>query len=179
MFPSIIEISTFCHLSHEFVRGDVDSFVEHLKEKQIQDNTLIIPYPYHSSDGEWFIQHCNDEKEKHGKPMNWQIRNEDQKLIGMLSLHGKYGIGSHRDEIGYWLAKPYWNRGIMTTALRRFSDFAFGRYGIVRLEAPVFDFNLASQRVAEKAGYIYEGTLKKAYFKDGKIFDGKLYALVR
>lgn len=160
--------------------GESDAywFVEHLAEKEISDNTLMIPYPYKREDALWFLN-FSKAKQGQGPRLDWAIRNEEEQLIGMISFHGDHKRGTHRDEVGYWLAKPYWGKGIMTKTLKKFCEMGFNEYGYVRLEAPIFAFNKASQRVAEKCGFQLEGLLKKAYLKNAKYYDGVLYALVK
>ena len=84
-----------------------------------------------------------------------------------------------RCEIGYWLAEPFWSRGIMTLAARAMTDYALAEFNLVRMYATVFDWNPASTRVLEKAGYSLEGRLRKSAVKDGKLVDQLLYAIVR
>jgi RimJ/RimL family protein N-acetyltransferase len=67
----------------------------------------------------------------------------------------------------------------MTEAVKVVTDFGWEKFGLERITAPVFDFNEASARVLEKVGYILEGLLRKHYQKDGKIFDSKLYAIIK
>lgn len=55
----------------------------------------------------------------------------------------------------------------------------FDTSDIVRIYAEVFAFNAASCRVLEKAGFSYEGTLKSAAVKNGRVIDIKLYALLK
>jgi [ribosomal protein S5]-alanine N-acetyltransferase len=86
---------------------------------------------------------------------------------------------SHRAEIGYWIAKPYWNRGIMTAVVRRACQCAFEEFGLIKIIAHVFDANPASARVLEKCGFEQEGYLKKHYLKDGQYLDVRLYARLR
>ena len=59
------------------------------------------------------------------------------------------------------------------------TDYAFSNYDVCRLYAHVFDWNGASARVLEKAGYAFEGRLLAHYFRDGEFIDGLLYAKVR
>jgi RimJ/RimL family protein N-acetyltransferase len=82
-------------------------------------------------------------------------------------------------EIGYWLGEAFWGRGIATRAVLAFTAEAFSRFALERLWAGVFEWNLASARVLEKAGYTREGTLRRAVFKDGRIGDQLLYARLR
>jgi RimJ/RimL family protein N-acetyltransferase len=67
----------------------------------------------------------------------------------------------------------------MTTAVRATSEYIFGRFGIERLEAPVFERNPASMRVLEKCGFTHEGVLRRSVLKDGQLIDSVLYARVR
>ena len=86
---------------------------------------------------------------------------------------------SHRAEIGYWLAKPYWNRGIMTAVVKKVCQYGFKEFGLVKITAHVFATNPASGRVLEKCGFEQEGFLKKHYLKDGRYLDAGLYGLVK
>ena len=79
----------------------------------------------------------------------------------------------------YWLAKPFWGRGIMTEAATKVSAVAFAELGLIRLTAHVFDFNVGSARVLEKSGFQLKGRLRRHYRKDGKTFDGLLYAKLK
>lgn len=163
------------HLS-EIRPGDKAAFVKHLNDKDIYRNTLRIPYPYTDDDAEKFISIVTEATAKHGHPVHFAIRDQDDQLIGGCGFDGlTYG---HRAEIGYWLAKPYWGRGIMTEVVRSACEFALAEWKLVRITAHVFDFNQASARVLEKSGFEFEGLLRKHHRKDGKFIDSKLYALV-
>jgi RimJ/RimL family protein N-acetyltransferase len=86
---------------------------------------------------------------------------------------------SHRTNIGYWLAKPYWNRGIMTAAVTRFVAYAFAELDVVRLTAEVFAGNTASIRVLQKAGFTREGRLRRHRKKNGDLVDVLYFGLLR
>lgn len=156
-------------------RSDKAAYIEHLQEKEIYDQTLNIPFPYTEQDAdEWLgfvarqAEHCT----------NWAIRRKDGFLVGGIGFHGQASIAPHRGELGYWLAKPFWNQGIMTEAVKLITRHGFAELGLKRITAHVFVSNKGSARVLEKAGYHLEGRLKQHYYKDGKIFDGFLYARV-
>lgn len=152
-------------------------YIELLKDKEISEHTLHIPFPYTEKDADGWIARVEARTKEQGHPTNWAIRDAEGLLIGGMGLVD-FEAGSHRVEFGYWLGKEYWNRGIMTEAVCAFSDFLHERFGFIRITAEVFSFNGRSARVLEKAGFMLEGTLKKRHSKDGKIFDGKLYARV-
>ena len=50
---------------------------------------------------------------------------------------------------------------------------------LIRIEAPIFSSNKGSEKVLEKNGFQFEGNLIKAYFKEGKYIDAKMYALIK
>jgi RimJ/RimL family protein N-acetyltransferase len=97
------------------------------------------------------------------------------------------GIGIHRlddvhrrtAEIGYWLAEPFWGRGIMTEAVRALVPVAFDRYDIARLQAGIFSNNPASMRVLEKCGFIREAVHRDAVTKNGVTMDEEMYVRFR
>ena len=92
---------------------------------------------------------------------------------------GVAGVNRRSAEIGYWLGEPFWGQGIATKAVGALTDYAYAHLDLIRLYATVFEWNPASARVLEKAGYAHEGRLRKSVTKDGKIIDQLLYAIVR
>ena len=60
-------------------------------------------------------------------------------------------------EVGYWIAKPYWNQGICTEAMRAIVDYCFNVKGFTVLWGDYFPDNPASGRVMEKCGFIDTG----------------------
>ena len=60
-------------------------------------------------------------------------------------------------EVGYWIARPYWNQGICTEALQLVIDHCFGEKGFQQLWGTFFSSNPASGRVMEKCGFIDTG----------------------
>jgi RimJ/RimL family protein N-acetyltransferase len=160
----------------DVVPEDKAAYLEHFRDKEIYDNTLSIPYPYTEEAAEWWLGHVAEETKKQGRSVNWAIRRPDGYLIGGIGHVGLELGKTHRAEIGYWLAKPYWGRGIMTDAVRRVAEFDFHELRLLRLTAHVFHFNAASARVLEKAGFQLEGRLRRHYMKDGRLLDGLLYA---
>jgi len=92
----------------------------------------------------------------------------EHNLIGQISLGGViYGAlrGAH---IGYWIDRNYTNRGYMTQAVELVTDFAFTTLILHRIEINLRPENIASKRVAEKAGYIFEGERPRYLHIDGE-----------
>jgi RimJ/RimL family protein N-acetyltransferase len=82
-------------------------------------------------------------------------------------------------EIGYWLGRAHWGKGIATEALTISTQRAFTTTDIVRLHSGVYAWNPASARVPEKCGYLLEGRMRSAVFKDGQLIDELLYARIK
>ena len=81
-------------------------------------------------------------------------------------------------EIGYWLGRQFWGRGIMTEAVRAATTYAIDHLGLSRVFAVPFVSNAASARLLEKVGYELEGVLRRSAMKDGVLLDQLLYAYV-
>jgi len=82
-------------------------------------------------------------------------------------------------ELGYYIAEPYWGKGIMTEAVRQMCAYVFDHTDIIRIFAEPFAFNQASCRALEKAGFQFEGVLRKNAVKNGQQVDMKMYAILR
>jgi len=159
-----------------FKRGDETSLVESINNEKIARNTSSIPYPYTMKDAKEWITEVEKEKKKRKKKRVAFAIDIKEKVIGGIGLSK---IEGHKAEIGYWLAEPYWGRGIMTKAVKLVTKFGFEKLGLRRIYGKVFPWNKASMRVLEKAGYKFEGILRKETIKDGKFFDAYLFAKVR
>jgi ribosomal-protein-alanine N-acetyltransferase len=84
------------------------------------------------------------------------ILREHNSLIGMIDLRLE-----GEANIGYVLARPYWNRGLMTEAVQAIVDWALSQEHIHRVWAVCEVHNTASARVLEKVGFRREATLER------------------
>ena len=144
-----ITVNEHIHLT-EVRPSDKAACVEHLNEKDIYDRTLRIPFPYTDASADEWLALVAKITEQQGRPVQWAIRSADDALIGACGFDGFQVGKSHRAEVGYWLAKPYWGRGIMTAVMQRLCQHAFEEFGLVKITAHVFPDNPASARVLEK-----------------------------
>lgn len=87
---------------------------------------------------------------------------EDGKAIGAISLkmkgHTDFTERDDECELGYWLGKPFWGRGIMPEAGREVLRHAFEDLGMTKVWCAYYDGNLKSKRVQEKLGFRYQWT---------------------
>lgn len=74
--------------------------------------------------------------------------------VGYLPAEGcNLQIADDQCEVGYWMAKPYWNRGLCTEALRAVTDYCFNVKGFSALWGDYFPDNPASGKVMEHCGF--------------------------
>lgn len=95
--------------------------------------------------------------------------------IGFMWINTDYKSG----EVGYSLSRDYWNRGIMTEALREVVRFGFEELELNRIEAQHEISNPASGKVMAHAGMQYEGVLRQRIKNKGRYVDVALYAILR
>jgi RimJ/RimL family protein N-acetyltransferase len=154
---------------------DVPSLVKYGDNRKIWQNLRDgFPHPYAVSDAEKFITKVNSSNPRTAFTIATEI--EAIGSIGMLP-----GVDVHRftAEMGYWLAEPFWNKGIMTKAVKYFTDWAFSEFNLHRISAAPYATNIPSHRVLEKAGFLLEGIIRSGAYKDGNIVDMFLYSIVR
>ena len=170
-----IPIENGLHLA-EFRATDKAACVALIREPEIYRGTLRIPRPYEESHFDEWLASVAATTERYGEPVQFAVR-DGETFLGSIGL-GDLRPG-HRAELGYWLGKRWWGRGIMTAVVAAVCRHAMLRWQLVRITASVFSWNTASARVLEKNGFEYEGLLRKHHQKDGEFLDSKLYALVR
>jgi [ribosomal protein S5]-alanine N-acetyltransferase len=158
----------------DWARSDKAALIRCADNRRIWRNlTHRFPHPYTDADAEWWFGFL----ERMAEPTHWAIEVDDQAVGGIGVLVGE-GVFAKSGHFGYWLGEEYWGRGIMTQAVKAVAPYVMSRFGLVRLEAPVFAWNPASMRVLEKCGFAKEGVSRASVFKDGELVDQVLYALV-
>jgi len=89
-------------------------------------------------------------------------------LIGQISLGGVIYGAMRGGHIGYWIDRNYANRGYTTAAVQMLTEYAFVVLKLHRVEINLRPENASSRRVAEKAGYIFEGDRPRYLHIDGQ-----------
>lgn len=107
------------------------------------------------------------------------VLKEENKVIGNIDYTRR--VREDGAEIGYQLNSRYWGNGYMAEALAIMVEESFLSMGLRRLQVCHQVGNTRSQRVIEKAGFIYEGTARKyAYDRMNKEFaDVRFYSLLK
>jgi len=155
--------------------GDASALAEGANNRKVWLKLRdLMPHPYTMEDAEAYLRTVAAD----GPKLSLCIE-VDGKAAGAIGLN--FGSDVHRltAEVGYWLAEPFWGRGLMTEALVGFIDYSFHSFALRRIFASVYSNNLGSARVLEKAGFQFEGIMRQNVIKDGQILDSLLYARVR
>lgn len=132
-----------------------------------------FPHPYTEAHAAEWIAHALGQRPER----NFAIATE-QEVIGGIGLEFQQDVNAQSAEVGFWLAEPYWGRGITTRALVALTEHAFASFDLIRIFAMVFSSNKGSVRVLEKAGYDFEGRLRRSVVKHGRILDQLVYARI-
>jgi ribosomal-protein-alanine N-acetyltransferase len=136
---------------------DLNSLVKYANNWNVAKNlTNKFPFPYTKKDGRSFIEYATK-----NKPITIFAIELDGQAVGGIGIHQKDDIHIKNAELGYWLAEPFWGRGIITKAINEILDYAFNNLDIDRVFARPFGTNTASQRVLEKTGFILEGKFER------------------
>lgn len=155
--------------------GDETSLVRHANSRTIWRNLRdAFPQPYTLAEAKRWIEVANPTT-----PITNFAIVVDRAAVGAIGLVLREDVFRRSAEIGYWLGEEFWGRGIVTEAVRAVTDYAFETFDLCRVYAGVFEWNPASMRVLEKAGYEFECRMKKSVTKDGETIDEFIYAIVR
>jgi ribosomal-protein-alanine N-acetyltransferase len=154
---------------------DAQSIAEMANDLSVWRNLRdLFPHPYTLEHARGFIEHTLSQS-----PTPHRAIVVDGRAVGTLGLKLGTDVERISAELGYWLGAPYRGRGVMTEAIRAFTDEAFERFSLTRIFALPFAKNVASCRVLEKAGYVLEGVLRRSCIKEGQILDQRQYARIR
>jgi RimJ/RimL family protein N-acetyltransferase len=87
--------------------------------------------------------------------------------------------GERRANLGYWVRSSEMGKGVAVAAVRLVAAWAFQHTALERLEIIAAVGNTRSQRVAQKAGAVREGVLRRRLLLHGEFHDAVGYSIVR
>jgi ribosomal-protein-alanine N-acetyltransferase len=166
--PLVLERCTVRH----WQRDDAASLAKHADNRSVWLGLRdLFPHPY-------TIEHANEYiRRVTSKEVVSEFCIEIQGLaVGGIGLRMGQDVHRYTAELGYWLSKDFWGRGIASEAVPAVAQYCFEHFQLRRIYAEPYANNPASVRVLQKAGFVLEGRLKNNVFKDGQILDSLLYA---
>jgi RimJ/RimL family protein N-acetyltransferase len=141
---------------------DAERVALFLNNFAVAGNLARVPYPYLLSDARAWLR--NWRSDRPAGETGFTIDLDGEGLIGH--------VGYHRDPegtvIGYWLAQPFWNRGLMSEAVGAALEWFFGASDADRLASGVFHFNKASLVIQKKFGFVETGTSRRLCLARGE-----------
>jgi len=157
-------------------RADAHSIYRYASDDAISRYTHI-PRPYKLEDAYDFIKLARSERRKK-TGFHFGLENkETSQIIGMIGLmHVDHDV--RKGEVGYWLAKPFWGRGIMKEAILMALRFYFTELHLHRVYAFVSPENGASIRLLEKVGFQREGFIREGAKQRGEYISVYLYSML-
>lgn len=172
MFP---ELASARFLLRQVVRADQAFIFEGLSHPQ------VIPYYgvwYDSFEDTTAQMDFYDEQWNGGTGCFWKIVNRDtEESVGVIGFNN-YQQKHNKAELGYWLLPQFWRKGIVAEVLPVVIAYMQGQRGIHRIESLVEEGNEDSYKVMEKAGFVYEGTMRDCEIKRGKYISLRIYSLL-
>jgi ribosomal-protein-alanine N-acetyltransferase len=158
-------------LLRDFVERDTDRLLNILNDSDVTKFlSSKIPEPYTQHDADWWI--------KEGSNLGYVKAIEvDGFLVGCIGINQGNFEYCRSGEIGYWLDKEYWRKGIMQQAVAVAVSDVFNSTDITRVFASVFSDNTGSISLLHKCGFELEGLHKAAIFKKQIFFDNHVFAI--
>lgn len=155
--------------------SDISTFASYANEFDVAKNmTDGFAHPYTEEHAEKFIKMTVESDPRH--IMGIEV---DGEICGAAGIHPKEDVLKKNAELGYWVAKKYWGKGIISRVIPKMLDYGFKNFDIERVYARPYGPNKASQRVLEKNGFRLEGEFKQAIYKNGELLDLFEYAILR
>ena len=157
-------------------RSDLPTFVKWLNEPEVKQG-VMIHHPFSQAEEEnWYEEMIKLPIDQHvmgieARETDTEDGEEQWKLIGSLAFN-EIDWRNRAAEFGIMIGdKNYWNRGYGTEAVRLLVNHGFTTLNLNRIFLRVFENNPRAIRAYEKAGFVHEGRLRQAEFRDGKYID--------
>ncbi len=157
-------------------RANLPAFKRWFRDYEVQRFLGMVPVPYTDErEEEWFEQAVRAVDQ-----YNFSIRTlAEDVLIGNCGLFN-ISAKNHSAEFGIVIGeKECWGKGYGTDATRAMLRFAFQELNLNRVGLMVFSFNVRAIRAYEKAGFVQEGCLRQALFREGAYHDEVLMSVLR
>lgn len=158
-------------------RSDARSIYRHANDMEIARYTKL-PYPYRLRNAKEFIRKTHNrfiERKGYNFGIEWK---ETETIIGVMSFITVDHLNKNA-EIGYWVGREFWGKGIAREAINLILRFGFKRLKLKRVFALVMHPNVRSFKLLESCGFRYEGRMRKSAFRKRRWMDELIYAILR
>lgn len=161
-----------------WVKGDAPAIAAACADEEIARWMPLIPQPYGEADALEYVE-ATAMAWREGTGATFAILGDGSEpvgSIGMRVIEDENAIV----EVGYWAAPQARGRGLTTRAVKLISRWLLETVGAQRVQLRADVLNLASLRVAEKAGFVREGVLRASGYnvRQGRPVDYAVYSLL-
>jgi len=164
----------------QLVKSDAPALVALLHDEEVS-RTLLGNLERVTLKGEQNYIRARRQQFQKGQAVDWFICDKATGApMGSIGVSRSPMERMHnKASAGFFLGREFWGRGYMTEAFTAVLDYAFGTLELNRVSAGHFEGNLASGRVQQKCGLLYEGTHHRAFLKNGAYYDELMYAITK
>lgn len=159
------------------IAADIPEIITIANDPEVSSGTLNMPYPYLEKNGVSWVNMAYQGFDNGDRFVFAIVLKGTRKFIGGTGF--TFNSRFNRAELGYWVGKPYWNKGYTTEALAAIIRFGFKELKLNKFLATYFPHNPSSGKVMEKCGMIKEGELKQHVKKGDQYLDLIQYRLTR
>ncbi|MGH3740458.1 MAG: GNAT family N-acetyltransferase [Micromonosporaceae bacterium] len=160
-----------------FKTSDIDRLIIGCNDPELQ-RWIPLPSPYTKELATAWCAIGAEKLRMDGAGLHLAITDRDDQLLGDVSLKKTHWRHGHT-EVGYWVMPRMRGCGVATAACRALAAWALRHEKIFRVELTAAPGNIASQKVAEKAGFTYEGVARSAGILHSGRTDLRIYSLIR
>lgn len=154
---------------------DLPNLMKYASNKNVSDKVFGYPFPYLEEDAIARINTVIEGFKNKNRFIFTITQKDENELIGEIGM--RLETEHNKAEIGYWIAEPYWGKGIATEAVEAVLKFGFEELKLNKIFATCFDGNDVSGKVLEKNRMILEGELIQEYFFKGEYRDCLQYRM--
>lgn len=126
-------------------------------------------------DSNWFINRTIENREKDIHVFGIFFEN---KLVGVVGFND-YSKANKTAPIGYWLAENYQGKGLITNSVKFLLKFGFEELDLNRIEIACATSNIASEKVALRLGFTFEGIARQVEIVGDTIYDHKRFSILK
>ena len=158
-------------------RADLPTFVRWFNDAEVLENLAMFAPMSHVAEEAWFETMLAEQGRTRYHFVICMLT--DDRPIGTIGLE-EINERDGRAEFGIAIGeRAEWGKGYGTDATRAICDFGFGELRLERISLLVYQGNARGRRAYEKAGFVHEGTMRRAHFARGEHHDVHVMSLLR
>ena len=158
-------------------REDLPHFVAWLNDPEVRHGLALYLPLSNAEEENWFtelLKRPGDEQ-----PLVIEVRGEAGWMMIGNSGFFKFDWRNRSAELGILIGdKTYWNQGYGTEVMRLLLRHGFTTLNLHRIFLRVFENNPRAIRAYEKAGFVLEGRMRQAEYRDGQYWDVLLMSVL-